>query len=322
MRRCVPLIALFVVALTAATLPSTTLAQPSDPPAPKSTAEVLFDEGLSNMQAGRHETGCPALAESYRLEPLPGVLFTLAACHHQWGKLASALSQYRDYLSQVTRMAADTRLRQGERPKVAEEAVAELEPLVPRLTISLAEGVPDTATVKRGDALVPPTQLGRAIPLDPGSHDVTLDVPGEVLSHHTITLAPGDAKRIVLSLPARPKPPPTPAPNEQQDDTMRTSAYVVGGVGITGVIVGVVAGAIAINRHEEIEENCVDLVCNATGISKVETVREAGNTATVALVIGGVALAAGITLWFLSEPDERSAKSAWLVTNEGIGFRW
>jgi hypothetical protein len=246
------------------------------------------------------------------------VLFTLAECQHKWGKLATALSQYRDYVSQVKRMSADKRDRQGDRPTIAEEAIGKLEAEVPRLTIKLGDDVPDTAIVKRGGALVAPTQLGRAIPLDPGRHELTLDVPGEKMWSESVRLAVGDSKEIILSLPEKVAPPPPPP---EDMSTMRITAYVVGGVDIAGVVVGVVAGAIAINRNEEIEENCVELVCNETGISKVETVREAGNTSTIGLVIGAAGLAAGITLWLLSEPEDDPQNSVF-VTERGVGFRW
>ena len=41
------------------------------------SAEALFDRGLAGMRAGNYEVGCPALSESYRLDPRPGTLFTL-----------------------------------------------------------------------------------------------------------------------------------------------------------------------------------------------------------------------------------------------------
>src|ERR1700724_1365517 len=41
-------------------------------------AAALFDRGLADMQAHRYATACPELAESYRLDPHAGGLFTLA----------------------------------------------------------------------------------------------------------------------------------------------------------------------------------------------------------------------------------------------------
>lgn len=296
---------------------------PAEDP-PKSTAEVLFDQGLEDMQAANYERGCPALAESYRLEPLPGALFTLAECERMWGKLATAHGHYLEYLSQVKRMAADKRAGQGERPKVAEEHVSQLATEVPKLMIVLGDGIPDTAIVKRDGIRVPPTQLGSAIPLDPGRHELTLDVPGRELVTKVVNLESGRSERVTLALPEEKPDPEPPPPPEEGMSTMRLSAYIVGGVGIAGLITGVIAGAIAINRANEIDDNCVELVCNEKGISKVETVREAGDIATTALVIGGAGLAAGIVLWLLSEePDEEASSDTGLIVSpRGVGIRW
>ncbi len=307
------------IVLVLASLSRVGWAQP-EPTPPASTAEALFDQGLTDMQATKFDRGCPALAESYRLEPLPGVLFTLSECENKWGKIATALSHYRDYVAQVKRMTAAKRQRQGERPGVAEAAITKLEADVPRLTITLHDALPDTSIVRRGDALVPSTQIGQAIPLDPGAHELTLEVPGEKPVTRSITLSVGEHSKVTLALPEREAPRADARPPGTMS-TLRITAYVVGGVGITGVVVGVIAGAIAINRNEEAEDNCVDLVCNEVGISKVETVQEAGNTATVGFVIGAAGLAAGITLWLLSESDDTPSNSVF-VTERGVGWRW
>src|SRR5262249_52925634 len=62
------------------------------------SAAALFQTGLQQMQASRYAEACPKLAESYWLDPRPGVLFTLAECEARWEKTASALAHYDDYL--------------------------------------------------------------------------------------------------------------------------------------------------------------------------------------------------------------------------------
>ncbi|WP_437943129.1 hypothetical protein WMF27_27655 [Sorangium sp. So ce281] len=65
------------------------------------TAEALFERGLADMQAGRYETGCKVLAESERIDPQPGTPFTLAACEAQWGRIATAVAHFKDYLARL-----------------------------------------------------------------------------------------------------------------------------------------------------------------------------------------------------------------------------
>src|SRR5690606_15567731 len=84
-------------------------------------AEALFDKGVADMKAGRHETGCKAIAESQRLDPRPGTLFTLATCEAAWGRIATAVSRYGDYLAVYARLPDDKKAAQLERFKVATE---------------------------------------------------------------------------------------------------------------------------------------------------------------------------------------------------------
>ncbi len=288
---------------------------------PKSVAHKLFDQGLADMQADQLDTACPALAESYRLEPLPGVLFTLAECENRWGKLASALTHYREFVAQVERMAADKRQIQSARVKVAEDNIALLEREAPRLTITLAADIPESHVVRRDGVRILATQLGEPVLVDPGEHTLALELPGRAPIVKTVTLAKGESQSIELSLPPAPAPEPEPEPEPEEPSALRVSAFVVGAVGIAGVIVGTIAGAIAINRHERLEENCNGLVCNEDGISAAGTVREAGNLSTAALVIGGVGVAVGLTLYFLSEPDVAAA-SGFVANGHGIGWRF
>jgi hypothetical protein len=80
---------------------------------------ALFDRGLSDMQAHRYATGCPALAESYRLDPHAGGLFTLAECENQWGKIASAIADYDTFLDLLAHLPAADRAKQQDRAKIA-----------------------------------------------------------------------------------------------------------------------------------------------------------------------------------------------------------
>ncbi len=63
-------------------------------PPKRAEARVLFDEGTSLAQQGRHVEACPKLAASYKLDPGMGVLFRLAQCYEATGKFASAWITY------------------------------------------------------------------------------------------------------------------------------------------------------------------------------------------------------------------------------------
>ena len=58
------------------------------------TSDALFQKGIDDLAAGRYDIACPAIAESLRLDPRPGTLFTLAECYSKAGKVASAVVRY------------------------------------------------------------------------------------------------------------------------------------------------------------------------------------------------------------------------------------
>ena len=96
-------------------------------------------------------TGCPALAESYRLDPRPGVLFTLAECENKWGKLASALTHYEAYLDLFARMRDEEKAHQRGRDRVAAAQRERCAADVPQLAIALPARRPrDHGDARRG----------------------------------------------------------------------------------------------------------------------------------------------------------------------------
>src|SRR4051812_48805392 len=75
------------------TCPSSAAAQILDP------AEVLFNQGVEDMEAKRFDKACPAIEQSYRLDVRPGTLFALAECEADRGRLATAVARYDEYLA-------------------------------------------------------------------------------------------------------------------------------------------------------------------------------------------------------------------------------
>src|SRR3954462_7468167 len=61
----------------------------------KAASDKLYQEGLAKMLEGAFGVGCPKLAESQRLFPRPGTLFTLAECQAKSGKLVAAIEGYK-----------------------------------------------------------------------------------------------------------------------------------------------------------------------------------------------------------------------------------
>src|SRR5262249_42569951 len=131
------------------------------------SAAALFESGLQAMQASRFAEACPKLAESYWLDPRPGVLFTLAECEARWDKLASALAHYDDYLRLYGSMPAGLQAVQRDRAEIARRQRALLAERVPTLTLVLPPSAPPDVGACRADIALRLPPLGTPLPLRP-----------------------------------------------------------------------------------------------------------------------------------------------------------
>jgi hypothetical protein len=295
------------------------------------TAEALFSRGMADMDAGRYETGCKAIAESQRLDPRPGTLFTLAVCETQWGKIATAASHYGDYLSLYERLTPDQKARQKTRPKEAKAQREALLPLVPELTVVLPPGAPAGTVVKRNGAVMADAALGIGLPVDPGEHVVTTQVPGGPVGEQRITLGKGEKKQLTLevkpaleveALPAKTEPvkaqPVNTEPQSPQTpegpDGRRIATYVIGGVGVAGLVLGGVMGGLTLGKKGTIADHCGTKVgskdataCDPTGLDAASS----GKTLALVSTIGfGVGLAGIGTAAVLLLTEPKRAKPA------------
>jgi hypothetical protein len=266
---------------------------------------AAFKKGLKDMFAGRYETACPALAEAYRLTSKTGALFTLAECEAKWGKLASSLGHYREYLKAFVAMSAGQRARQAKRHKIATKQVAALEGVVPKLTLVLAEDAPAGSIILLDGEVVPAEELGAAQEVDPGRYSVSLEVEGHPPIVEEVALEAGDSRTVELTPPRAPEPVAPPAAVVlDEDSTLFTWGLVVGAVGIAGVGVGAVTGLLAISSNDTRLERCEDLICDQEGKDAADDTKTFGTISTIGFSVGGAALVAGTVMLLLAPSDD------------------
>ena len=256
------------------------------------------------MKAEHYAVACPMLAESYRLDPHAGGLFTLAECENQWGKTASAIADYDGFLALMNGLPPRDKARQADRAKVAAEKRAALAREVPSVTLSLEADVPPGSTVTIDGRAVPPKSLAALIPLDPGDHLVSVEAPDGRKADQHVTLAPRDARALTLALPppvaAAAKAAGTAPPTVDPGASRRVPALVTAGVGAAAVVAGGVMGAIVLAQKSSIDANCpTPTTCASSGdASSANGARTLGWASTGALIGGGALLGAAAVLWF------------------------
>ena len=265
-------------------------------------AKALFDRGLDDMERGDFDTGCPAIEASEKLDPRPGTLFTLAECESKRGRIATAVTLYDNYLSQIALLSPDKQALQQERKTIAIEQKAALLPGVPALTLVLPTGAPSSLVVKRDGVEVLPAAIGVALPVDPGDHVLSTEADGKQGEVH-VSIAKGEKKTVTLPIPSS-----TPRPSAQ-----RIGAFVAAGVGGAALVVGAVLGGLTIAKKTIINQHCNfpgdKNACDPTGLAAASTAKPLGIGASVAFGVAAAGAATAVVLFF-TEPKHAPAANA------------
>ncbi|MFT3765678.1 MAG: hypothetical protein QM820_09200 [Minicystis sp.] len=272
-------------------------------------AEALFRRGVEDLKAGRFEQACVAIAESQRLDPQAGTLFTLAQCEEKRGHTATALARYHDYLALVAGMTADQRTAHGKRAAIARAHVAQIEPQIPELTLSLPPKAPPGTVVKRDGVVVSAATLGMPLPIDPGDHVVIAEAPGGPPTELRIAIRSGEKKTVVVEVkPAPPAPPPRPAAPATGTSGQRIAAWVTGGIGLAALAVGGAMGGLTLAKKATIDAQCgvggVKTDCRSQeGADAGNSAQKTALASTIGFGVGGAALVTALILR-LTEPKK------------------
>jgi tetratricopeptide (TPR) repeat protein len=211
-------------------------------------AENLYQEGQSLMAAGKVEEACEKFAASHRLDPAPGTVLNLAACHEKLGKIASAWAEYKEAQALAARRG-DKR-----REDYAAQKIESLEKHLHRVVIEILSPIPDMSVTLDDKPLVREA-WGTALALDPGLHKIEVSAPGYAPWKREVNLGPssgtdrievpklerpGDAAAVVPPPPPSSPPPVEPPPpaadtTKSGSSTMRTVGYVVAGAGVVSL---------------------------------------------------------------------------------------
>lgn len=299
-------------------------------------AKTLFDQGVRDLMAGQLDKACPAIDRSYKLDPRPGTLFTLAECEAQRGRIASAVARYTEYLALYKQFSPTKRAEQKDRADTSRAQIASLTPQVPLVTLRLPEGAPDDVAVRHDGEILPALSLSAPISVDPGENLFTTQVPGGPPVEHRLDLKRGERRELVLvvlrEVPAAPSssaeaapstaaissgfaPPPVagakPSSEPVDNRALRLGAIAVGAVGVSGVVFGAVTGILALDRKATVNAECHRVAtgdaCTPAGVTAGEQLKVLGAASTAAFVIGAAGLAtAGVLLLVMPSPRPRT----------------
>ena len=294
-------------------------------------AEDLYNRGVADFRAGQYDAACSEIGASYRLDPLPGALFTLAACETRLGHVASAAAHYQDFLELVATMPSDQQAVQAERRQVAARERAALLAEVPTIRIQIEGRLPPGAVVRRDAAVLDAASLDSDLPVDPGEHVIAIELGG-VIDQQRVFVTRREHSIVSFKAPASPAQPPVQPSNRSvppQPSAARSSPGSPATVGLVaaallatvGIAGGSIAGALAIGEKDALGRECNGAACSAEGLQAADTGRNEALVSTIAFGVGAAGVAGFAVLFFAMRNGARPPSSV-VVSAGGLGLRF
>jgi hypothetical protein len=281
------------VLIATVTLFGSTLAFADAPASDGVSAQVFFERGRQAAARGDAAEACKNFEESLRLDLAVGTLFNLARCEQDLGRLANAWQHLREGIERLE--------EKDPRRKQALAAANELEPRVPRLAVRLSPGA--SGQVFRDGVELASLSLASPLPVNPGQHVIVVRASGRADASYEVDLRESEQRTIVVA-PGKALPGESAdhAPTKTRSSPLRTAGWATAGVGAGALAVGLVTGAVALERSLVVHDHCDDTnACDSTGLDALSTSKPFGAIATVTLIAGAALVATGVVLVILGK---------------------
>ncbi|HMY18801.1 MAG TPA: hypothetical protein PKA58_20880 [Polyangium sp.] len=260
----------------------------------------IFNRAVTEYDQKDYVAACRDFAESQRLAPQPGTMFRLAKCEEDAGLIASASAHYLEFLAEFRALSEEKQVKYQERAVEAEQKRAEFAAVIPTLTLRLPANAPEQVEILHHKTHVSAAMLGIALPVDPGEHVVTTQVPNGPVHEHRFAIERNDKKEIILVVDLPPPPPVSlvgKANVREQPSNARTGGLVLLGVGVAGLVGFAVTGGVAYSKKTFVDENCPAKRCpDASGLETWNEAKALANLTSVGLGVSGALSVLGLIL--------------------------
>ncbi len=285
-----------LLAAVAAVLLLTARAPAAPPPAASATRQA-FARAQQLFDAGELARAAALFRELYETTRSPNAHFMLARSLIALDRLPEAHEE----MSVALREATDAAKIEPKKYETTRDAAATQLALLDRSVGKIIVIVvpPSVATITIGGSPLPGSKLGVPVAVAPGVLTVEATVSGGSPQRAQISIAAGETKTLPLSMvkavsrppPERIRPPPEPP---SQKSHVRTAGFVIGGVGVAGLIIGAATGVGATSKLSRLEEECGGARCvDPKYAGVVDDGMRLQMITNVALAAGAAAIVAG-----------------------------
>ncbi len=289
-------------------------------------AKAEFKEAQELYQADRCKDALPRFEKLARATDSPNAKLYVARCLRKLDRIPEAYEAF----SAVIR-AADAKSREDERYADTRSAAAAeraaVESKVARVVIAMAN-VPAGLEVRIGSLDIDAEHIGEPIAVKPGQLEISATAPGHKPFNRSLDVAGGSLSTVTMALETAGGKPGAGAPSGGAaasdpgvDDapTSLTLAYVALGVGAAGLATFGVAGYLADQRFNSLEEDCAGGPCPPEKRSEIDGGRRLDTIANIGLIVGGVGVVSGAALLLFGGSKETARPATVAFVSPSVG---
>ncbi len=289
---------------------------------------------MKAAKAKKHDDALAAFKESYGAVASPNSHLMIARELAELGRHEEAWSEYDKTIAEAE-AAAQADPKYANAATSAKNEQAELKAKLAFVKLTVTGAGPGSRVTVRGKEIAE-ADWNKPVVVTPGSVRVELVSSDGKETVKEVDAAAGGEVAVDLS-PAAPAPAAGTGAGSGEASakveastgggpSMRTWAYIAGGVGVAGLATFGIFGAMNNAKHSKLEDECKDGVCP----SNLEEERDAGKSyqtiANVGLIVGVVGLGAGTALYLMSA--KKAEKTATVpkrrgprVDSVGVGYQ-
>lgn len=296
----------------------------------RAAARNAASSGRAAYEAGDYEQAIESLSQAERLVHAPTHLLYLARAQAKLGKLVAARENY-------LKIARETLGPNAPKAFVDAQAAAQqerpaLDARLPWITVAVHGAGAGSARVRMDGTELPSAMIGMRMPVDPGRHVFQASAAGADGASIDVTLAEGAVQTVTLSLVpttgaahtgvpaalAAGSRPSTVDSLNGKGSGLRVGSYASFGVGAVGGGLGTYFLLRSRSTRSDADSLyqacgakssgvCSDPVSKAQIESKDAAADHQRNFGVASLIVGGVAVASGVTLLVLDSGRTRAA---------------
>jgi hypothetical protein len=291
----------------------------------REAARLLMDRGDEQVDRGDLSAALTLYQGAHEIMHVPTTGVEVARTLARLGKLVEA----RDAALQVSNMpmaAAEPKPFQHARA-AADELARELSGQIPWLSIEVSPPEVMPISTLRIDGGVANAVSGSPYPLNPGEHSLVLSAPRYGDTSVSVALARGERRSLRLQLEPLPAARPQPLAQVPKGRAVPQSPSAGDGTGVAwpvwlgvglsgaGILVGTVAGIVALDRASDARVFCEGNRCPPEAQPDLDAALLAAGVSNVGWALAGVGAALSLTsLWLTSRSRQAKASPSVAVS--------